>query len=148
MVMGALSRLVSLRSSHHLSRSISTFAVTAEYRRHLRRWKKLIRRVYKNSMRGSRPHVLVCQFSADRNDAGSSTLSSLDISARVDALKAGGKPGQAELSTLITDVAKLRKELVDATSFLPTYDQRQYDQVSPLWIMPTSELIDSSFWEV
>ncbi|KAF7798187.1 hypothetical protein EIP86_009404 [Pleurotus ostreatoroseus] len=50
-----------------------------------------------------------------------------DLSSRLEALKVNGSPSTDDLSALAADVAKLRKELTDATSFLPGYDQRQYE---------------------
>ncbi|KAJ3520821.1 hypothetical protein NM688_g9108 [Phlebia brevispora] len=51
-----------------------------------------------------------------------------DLSSRLEALKAGGQPDSDKLHALVADAAKLRKEFIDANGYLPTYDQRQYEQ--------------------
>ena len=51
----------------------------------------------------------------------------IDITSRLEALKADAS--RSSTDALILDVAKLRKELIDATSYLPAYDQRQYELV-------------------
>ncbi|KIP09930.1 hypothetical protein PHLGIDRAFT_125915 [Phlebiopsis gigantea 11061_1 CR5-6] len=48
--------------------------------------------------------------------------------ARVGTLKAQAPPSQDDVNALASDIAKLRKDLSDNTSFLPAYDQRQYEQ--------------------
>lgn len=52
-----------------------------------------------------------------------------DVSARLDKLKDQPNPSSEDVALLVQHVAKLRKELVDATAYLPSYDQRQYEQV-------------------
>lgn len=49
-------------------------------------------------------------------------------------------PASGALEQLSVDVAKLRKELTDATDYLPSYDQRQYELVcSPHWLQKVVE---------
>ncbi|KAJ3476057.1 hypothetical protein NLI96_g11423 [Meripilus lineatus] len=50
-----------------------------------------------------------------------------DLSSRLEQLKAKGSVTPDGLNEFTLDVAKLRKDLVDATSYLPSYDQRQYE---------------------
>ncbi|KAI0089468.1 tubulin binding cofactor C-domain-containing protein [Irpex rosettiformis] len=50
-----------------------------------------------------------------------------DLTKRLDDLKASHTPATEGTNDLALDVAKLRKEYIDAREYLPTYDQRQYD---------------------
>jgi hypothetical protein len=55
-----------------------------------------------------------------------------EITSRLDALNPSGATYQEksdESTSLSSDIVKLRKELVDATSYLPTYDRGKYEQV-------------------
>ncbi|KAI0074950.1 hypothetical protein K474DRAFT_1685556 [Panus rudis PR-1116 ss-1] len=47
--------------------------------------------------------------------------------ARTGLIKAAGQASAEATNQLALDVAKLRKDLTDATEYLPLYDQRQYD---------------------
>ncbi|OSX58376.1 hypothetical protein POSPLADRAFT_1049574 [Postia placenta MAD-698-R-SB12] len=49
-----------------------------------------------------------------------------EFQSRLEAVKAVA-PASGALEQLSVDVAKLRKELTDATDYLPSYDQRQYE---------------------
>ncbi|EKM56627.1 uncharacterized protein PHACADRAFT_172285 [Phanerochaete carnosa HHB-10118-sp] len=51
-----------------------------------------------------------------------------DLLARLAILKAKGAPSQDAVNALALEIAKLRKDLSDATVYLPSYDQRQYEQ--------------------
>ncbi|CAL1709930.1 unnamed protein product [Somion occarium] len=50
-----------------------------------------------------------------------------ELSSRLDHLKSQGPASLDALNELALEIAKLRKELTDATAYLPSYDQRQYE---------------------
>ncbi|THH31831.1 hypothetical protein EUX98_g2345 [Antrodiella citrinella] len=50
-----------------------------------------------------------------------------DIASRLEVIGTAVSKSTEILDQLAVDVSKLRKELADATSFLPSYDQRQYE---------------------
>ncbi|KAI0342342.1 hypothetical protein BDW22DRAFT_1407481 [Trametopsis cervina] len=52
---------------------------------------------------------------------------STELAKRLDDLKAGDNRSADALNDLALDVAKLRKEFIDARDYLPPYDQRQYE---------------------
>jgi hypothetical protein len=54
------------------------------------------------------------------------------LSQRITDISANNGQKDASREELMASLAKLRKELIDATPFLPSYDQRQSELVS-IW---------------
>lgn len=55
-----------------------------------------------------------------------------DVSTRLETLKGLGpkpSPNGDEMNTISSYIVKLRKDLVDATPYLPSYDRGKYEQV-------------------
>ncbi|TCD63589.1 hypothetical protein EIP91_005197 [Steccherinum ochraceum] len=65
--------------------------------------------------------TLIEQFYAKFNESRS------DLSTRLEAFKNDAAKPKDVLDQIALDIAQLRKDLADATSYLPAYDQRQYE---------------------
>lgn len=53
----------------------------------------------------------------------------LELVSRIEAIKAQGSPSQDSLQDLSVSLAKMTKALGDATGQIPSYDQKQYENV-------------------
>ncbi|KAI0703035.1 tubulin binding cofactor C-domain-containing protein [Cytidiella melzeri] len=63
-----------------------------------------------------------------------------DLTKRLDDLKERVTPATDGVNDLALDVAKLRKVFIDAREYLPTYDQRQYENFLKLMEQSVEEL--------
>lgn len=85
----------------------------------------------------------VCRNICRYHKESSLTLSDLEIETHLEILKSSTSSGVVltpDLVALQSEVVALRKDLVDATPYLPSYDQGKYEQVTRLPTLIESDI--------